>query len=618
MNRRERRAAARPQTKPHATGASTPAALYDAGLGHMQAGRYLDAQVCCKQALAQDSNHADTFHLMGLLALQANQHDLAVAWLARAIRQDPQPVYLTSLGTALQKQGRHEEALKTFDKAVQLKPDDAELWINLGNVLVELDRPTEAVLGFQHALKLNPSRWEAANKSGYLFFRLERFEEARAHFDLCDQLQPNHSLTLQMRALALRGLKRFEESLVDNLRAHELDPADANNCNNIGDALQSLGRPEEAVEWFDKALARKSDFIAAINNKAFSLTQLHRFDEAFAIYERLNRTGTNTPAGDWNLSLLQLLTGDFEAGWAGREARWNTPALTFAYPKFSQPMWLGQESIEGKTILVHVDEGLGDTIHFVRYVPMVAARGARVILVVADAVYPLLSGMPGVFQSLPLSAGPPPAFDMHCPMGSLPLAFGTRLDTIPSEKSYLPPPAEAQMRAWEDRLGPHDRLRVGLVWSGNPAHKNDHNRSLPLQTLSRILDADATFVSLQKDPKADDKAFLRERADIVDLTEHLIDFSETAALVSCLDLVITVDTSVAHLSAALGRPTWILLPYVPDYRWLLDRDDSPWYPTVRLFRQTETRDYADVLDRVRTALQTLISANHVQGSIRGD
>jgi ADP-heptose:LPS heptosyltransferase len=191
-------------------------------------------------------------------------------------------------------------------------------------------------------------------------------------------------------------------------------------------------------------------------------------------------------------------------------------------------------------------------------------------------------------------------------MSSLPLAFGTRLETIPSEISYLPPPSEDRIRAWQERLGPHDKLRVGLVWSGNPAHKNDHNRSLPLQALSRLLEADVHFVSLQKDPKADDKSFLRERADIVDLTEHLTDFSETAALVSCLDLVITVDTSVAHLAAALGRPTWILLPYVPDYRWLLDRDDSPWYPTVRLFRQTETRDYADVLDRVRTALQTLI------------
>jgi tetratricopeptide (TPR) repeat protein len=609
MNRRERRAVARtPQTKPDATGANTPAALYDAGLRHMQAGRYLDAQICCQQALALEANHADTFHLMGLLALQAKQYDLAVEWLARAIRQDPQPVYLSSLGTALKQQGRLEEALKTFDKAVQLRPDDAELWIHLGHVLIDLDRPGEAVLSFQHVLKLNPRHWASANTSAHLLFRLERFEEAVAHFNLCDELQPNHSLTLHMRALALRSLKRFEESLVDNLRAHQLDPADPHNCNNIGDALQSLNRPEEAVEWFDKALELNPGFIQAINNKAFSLAQLHRFDEAFAIYEHLNRTGTNTAATDWNLSLLRMLTGDFEAGWAGREARWNTPALALAYPKFLQPMWLGQPSIEGKTILIRVDEGLGDCIQFVRYVPMLAARGARVILVVADAVYPLLAAMPGVSQCLPLSAEPLPAFDMHCPLGSLPLAFQTRLDTIPSATSYLPAPAETLVRGWEDRLGVSQKLRVGLVWSGNPAHRNDRNRSLPLQALSRILEVDATFVSLQKDPKADDRAFLHERTDIVDLTEHLTDFSETAALVSCLDLVITVDTSVAHLAAALGRPTWILLPYVPDYRWLLDRDDSPWYPTVRLFRQTEIRDYASVLDRVRAALLTLVSA----------
>jgi ADP-heptose:LPS heptosyltransferase len=192
-------------------------------------------------------------------------------------------------------------------------------------------------------------------------------------------------------------------------------------------------------------------------------------------------------------------------------------------------------------------------------------------------------------------------------MSSLPLAFGTRLETIPSARSYLPAPAESRVQAWQQRLGAHDRLRVGLVWSGNPNHSNDHNRSVPLRTLARILDVDATFVSLQKEARPDDAAVLRERHDIVDLTADLTDFNETAALVSCLDLVITVDTSVAHLAGAMGRPTWILLPYTPDYRWLLHRDDSPWYPTVRLFRQTERRDYAEVLDRVRRELLELVA-----------
>jgi tetratricopeptide (TPR) repeat protein len=608
MGRHERRAAARRSSQGAANGpgAGTAAAFQAVAVGHMQAGRYLDARTCCEQALALDANHADTLHLMGLLHLQDEQYDLAIAWIARAIRQGPpKPVYLWSLGTTLLRQGRHEDALKTFDKAVQLKPDDPVLWTNLGIVLVELDRQSEALLSFQHALKLNPRHWDAADQCGRLLRELERFEDALAHFDLCDKLQPNHALTLQIRAGTLRDLKRLEEALVDNRRAYKIDPANPNTCNNMGDMLLMLGRPDEAVEWFDKAIELRPDYAVAISNKAFALTQLHRFGEAFALYERLNRTGANTAMSDWSLSLLQMLTGDFEAGWAGREARWK--ALTPIYPKFSEPMWLGRESIEGKTVLVHVDEGLGDCIQFARYMPMVAARGARVILMVDEAVVPLLSGIPGVSQCLPRSAAPPPAFDMHCPMSSLPLIFQTRLDSIPSGISYLPPPAEAAKRAWEDRLGPNDKLRVGLVWSGNPKHTNDHNRSLPLQTLSRVLDLDACFVSLQKDPKAGDRAFLRERIGIVDLTEHLTDFSETAALVSCLDLVITVDTSVAHLSAALGRPTWILLPYAPDYRWLLDRDDSPWYPSVRLFRQTASRDYGEVVDRVRAALLTLIS-----------
>ena len=219
-----------------------------------------------------------------------------------------------------------------------------------------------------------------------------------------------------------------------------------------------------------------------------------------------------------------------------------------------------------------------------------------------------------VSQSFLKSADTFPAFDMHCPMSSLPLAFATRLDTIPADIPYLPAPAPNRVQAWEDRLGPRTRLRVGLVWSGNPNHSNDHNRSVTLQTLSRLFDVDATFVSLQKDAKPADQTVLAQ-TDIVDLTSELSDFNETAALIACLDLVITVDTSVAHLAGALGCPTWILLPYTPDYRWLLDRDDSPWYPTVRLFRQTAARDYAQVLDRVRTELAQLCAQRNPDAQI---
>jgi tetratricopeptide (TPR) repeat protein len=605
MNRRERRAGTAANPFDHVASA---ASLCEAGLSHLRSGRYLDAQLCCRQALAADPNCADALHLMGLLSLQAEQHDLAIEWIARALRQEAKPQYLLTLASLLKHQGRLEEALKALDKAVQLKPDSAELWKGLGNVLVDLDRRDQAILAFQHVLKLNPEDREAAYNVGSLLAQSGRTEEAMAYLDLSDRLQPNHAPTLQMRALAEYDLKRFDDALADIGRAQALEPAQADICNNFGVFLHRLGRDEEALTWFARALSLRPHYPAALQNKAGSLVQVRRFDEAFAAYDALKAIDSGNADAEWASALLHLLLGHFEAGWAGREVRWRIPSLPIARFAFSQAMWLGKEPVGGKTILVHVDEGLGDTIQFARYVPMLAERGARVTLVVADALRPLLSSLPGVAECLAYPVNPPPAFDMYCPMSSLPLAFGTTLDTIPAAASYLPAPPEGRLRAWEERLGAHDRLRVGLVWSGNPQHKNDHNRSLSLRTLRPILDLDAVFVSLQKDPKADDKAALREFSHIVDWTDHLTDFTETAALLSSLDLVITVDTSVAHLSAALGRPTWILLPYTPDYRWLLDRDDSPWYPTVRLFRQSGRRDYAEVVSRVRTELAAATAA----------
>jgi tetratricopeptide (TPR) repeat protein len=613
MNRRERRATIKKnKVDRNSTQTETVAALYEVGLRQMQAGRYLDAQLCCQQALATSPNHADTLHLMGLLAIHAKQYDHAVEWISRAIRQEPKTDYLTSLGTTLLNQGRRDEGLKAFDKAVQLNPNDADLWRNLGHALVQVERPADAILSFLHSLKLSPRHWEAAGNTARLLYESERFEEALVYFNLCDELQPNNAPTLNMRGLVLHNLKRFEEGLTDYRRAQSLDPANAVICTNIGNTLHSLGRDEEALTWFDRSLELRPDFAETITNRAVSLVELRRFDEAFAAYHQARILEPSLVLAEWNLALHQIMTGNFEAGWAGREARWKMPAVSARYQKPSQPMWLGAEPIAGKTILIFPDEGLGDSIQFARYVPMVAARGARVILVVQDALCPLLSGLTGLSHCLPLSDVTLP-FDMYCPISSLPLAFGTTLETIPSATPYLPACAESRLQVWEDRLGSHNRPRVGLVWSGNPQHNNDRKRSIPLRMLAPILDVDATFVSLQKDVSPDDKATLLERTEIVDLTDHLTDFMETAALVSCLDLVITVDTSVAHLAGAMGRPTWILLPYTPDYRWLLERDDSPWYPTARLYRQTATREYASVLDRMRTDLVAMISATNDKG-----
>jgi hypothetical protein len=282
--------------------------------------------------------------------------------------------------------------------------------------------------------------------------------------------------------------------------------------------------------------------------------------------------------------------------------------MALARRNFPQPLWLGAEEISGKTILLHSEQGFGDTIQFCRYVPLVAARGARVVLDVQKPLQPLMGSLAGAPQII--STGDPlPDFDLHCPLLSLPLAFKTQLETIPSGAPYLLAPSQAVMN-WDARLGANRRPRIGLAWSGNAAHERDRDRSMSLRAFLSILDIGATFVSLQKDVRADDATVLDERGEILQFGDQPGDFSDTAALVSQLDLVISVDTSVAHLAGALGKPVWVLLSYIPEWRWLLDRADSPWYPTARLFRQDHTRTWDAVIIRVREALLQFIECQH--------
>jgi len=305
-----------------------------------------------------------------------------------------------------------------------------------------------------------------------------------------------------------------------------------------------------------------------------------------------------------NAAALRLLTGDFERGWAHYEWRWQKNSVIPMQRNFSQPAWNGRDPIAGKAILIHSEQGLGDSIQFCRYVPLMVARGAQVIFEVQKPLQALMASLDGAAQMVP-KGSPLPAFDLHCPLVSLPLAFATRLETIPSTAGYLSAPAQ-HVTTWQSRLEGKPRPRIGLVWSGNPGHERDRERSIGLRALVPLLDsvgADVTFVSLQKDVRAEDAALLRDRADILDYGDSLEDFSDTAALISQLDLVISVDTSVAHLAGALGKPVWILLTYFPDWRWLLRRDDSPWYPTARLFRQDESRTWDSAIARVRQALR---------------
>jgi tetratricopeptide (TPR) repeat protein len=604
MNRQQRRAFSKKSaTVPSRTQDTSPSGLCDLGRRLLQAGLPTEAADLCQRALAIDPVHADSLCLMGEICLQLGQFDQAVEWAARAVRTEPKAAYVSTLGTVLLRAGRLEEALKAFEKAISIEPENAEFWKNFGAVLIDLGHPDQAFLALQQALKLRPRYVDAANLHGLALYKQQRYAEALEYFNLSLEVEPAQADALQVRALVLLNLNRLEEALADNHQSALLNPLDADTPNNLGTVLQKLGRYEETLAWYDRAAALRLNFAPPLIGKAHSLIELRRIDEAFASYAQCLALDPKNPEARWSLALLQMLVGNLKAGWLGREARWELGLMPD--PKLPQPLWLGDSDIEGKTILLYADEGIGDLFQFARYIPMLAALGARIIVVVAGPARSLMSRMAGVAQCIAKPIGTPPAYDVHCHVSSLPLAFKTTLDSIPSAIPYLPAPADDRTREWERRLGARDRFRVGLVWSGNTGHINDHNRSMPLRELTGILDLDAMFISLQKDPREGDRQVLAGTG-IVDMTEGLSDFDETSALMSCLDLVISVDTSVAHLAGGLGRPVWILLPYTPDYRWMFDREETPWYPTAKLFRQTENRRWSEVLGRMRVELGALI------------
>jgi tetratricopeptide (TPR) repeat protein len=642
MDRQPRKTAAeQPATSSVAPGEDTPQAYFEAGLRQLQAGQLTQAERFGRQALTLDEGHADSMHLMGMLCVAAQRYELAIEWFAMAIRQKRDVAdYFANLGMVLQRKEWFDEAIKSYDRALILNPDQLEIWLRMaellhrqerfdeaitcfdravtidgeqadiwyrmGEILQRQKRIDEAILSFDQALKVKPDYREAANASGLLYFEAKRYEEAIARFTRSTEIDSTQAGAFNFLSRCQWPLRRFEEALANAQEAMALAPDNPEITKNVGLILQKLDRHEEAMAWFDKALALRPAFPQALNDRSTSLFALRRIDEAFADIDRAIALDPKCPDYHWNRSLLQLLVGNFDDGWQGREWGRTSTLVSFVDRDFEKPRWFGEEPVAGKTILLYSDEGLGDTIQFSRYAAMVARLGARVILEVQAPLQALLTGMEGVSLCLPKDAELP-EFDLHCPIGGLPLALKTRLETIPTALSYLPPLPEARLSTWRKRMGVHDRLRVGLVWSGNPLHSNDRGRSTSLRKMSAIFDSRARFYSLQKDPRPEDTTTLQERGDVIDLTEHLTDFVETAALIAQLDLVVTVDTSVAHLAAALGRPTWILLPHTPDYRWLLDRNDSPWYPSVRLFRQDDSRTYDGALARVREELGGLVA-----------
>ncbi len=431
------------------------------------------------------------------------------------------------------------------------------------------------------------------------------YERAIRLYDQAITVKPSSAEAYYKRANALKDLGRLEDALRSYNEAITRKPDYAYAYCNRGYVQHRLGLLAESLSSYDKAIVFEPTDALAYYNRALLLQDCSQWPEALASYDKAIAINPAFSEAQYNRALTLLLLGKLQDGWRSFEWRWaNAERLGIGKSRdFEQPLWLGKEPLAGKRLLIHSEQGLGDALQFCRYVTLCSALGATVIMEAQQPLIGLLSSLTGVSELIP-KGRPLPPFDYHCPLMSLPLAFQTTLDTIPQPGKYLRSDAE-KVSDWRNRLGERKRPRIGLTWSGNPSNPVDARRSIPLADWIPRLPSGFDYFRLQTQLRAEDRAALESTDSIFsfdDFDDGALDFAGTAALCECMDLIITVDTSLAHCCGALGRPTWVLLPFLPDWRWLLDRSDSPWYPTMRLFRQQSPGDWKEVLTRVAADL----------------
>lgn len=561
----------KPPPQPETVGGSgqDPDILFHEGLSHHQQGRLGEAQAIYEKLMDLHPRHFGAVYSLGVIAAQSGRHLEAVEILDRALAIDPHNVEaLFNHGNLLHRLKRPREALESYQRLIQAKPDFADAHLNRGIVLQQLDRLQDALASFERFIQLNPGYGGAYFHRGNVLRLLERPLDALASYDKAIDLQPDHAQTYSNRGNVLKDLDRFEEALASYDKAIALAPGTAEAHYNRGNVLQELERREEAIAAYERAIELKPDFVQA----------------------------------HFTLSQCRLTLGDFARGWQGYESRWDQRRQSGTTTReFAAPLWLGEEPLTGKTILLHSEQGLGDALQFCRYAKMVHDLGASVILEARKPLVELLKTLDGV-SHLIARGGPLPAFDYHCPLMSLPLAFNTELDTIPAPERYISADPN-RVAAWQVRLGEKIRPRIGIAWSGDPWNRDRLNRSTGLAAMRALFCEDFEWFSLHNDLTPIDAALLSS----LDQPQHFgeeMDFVETAAVIELMDLVISVDTSIAHLAGAMGKPLWILLPFRPDWRWLVDREESPWYPSARLFKQEIRGDWAGVMNRVGRVLKS--------------
>jgi tetratricopeptide (TPR) repeat protein len=602
-----------------------------AAVRHHEAGRFAEAEAIYREMLAHDSGHVDALHLLGVVAGQTGREEEAIILIGRAIALRPDiPAQHNNLGNILRQLGKLPQAIDSFRTAVGLDPSYARAWNNLGNALMDSGPTAAAIKAYQRSIELAPGVPEVHSNLGIALREQGRLEEAIGQHRQAVALGPTSSEAFNNLGVALRDAGRMREALEAHARALVLRPDSLSALCNLAAAQRREGETDQAIQTLGKALALnprypdahnnlgsalidqgdfasaeqscrvaislRRGFADAHGNLAIALAYQGRVEEAMDNARLAVRFMPNQPLAHWNLSMLLLLVGDFDLGWREHEWRWKCPSMLKGR-QFTQPRWDGEE-LNGQTILLFAEQGFGDTIQFIRFAPLVAQCGGRVIVECQPELLQLFHGMPSV-SALVRAGDPLPPFEWQCPLMSVPFALRNR-GAMPLSVPYLP-------GARKPISDTERRLNVGLVWAGDPAHQNDRNRSMALRQLAPLAsNPGITFHGLQKGPAAAELAALPAGFQIIDHASQLTSFAATALILESLDLVIAVDTAVAHLAAAMGKSAWILLPFMPDWRWMLHRSDCLWYPTVRLFRQTKANEWEPVVAQVAEAMEVLL------------
>ncbi|MBP0589338.1 glycosyltransferase family protein [Paraburkholderia sp. LEh10] len=498
--------------------------------------------------------------------------------------------------------GQYDDAATLLHGILSIDPDHNEALEALGYVAAkqgDYARAADYALRAAQPAATNPQQLHFA---AHICQLAARHADAVALFERVLTVYPDHAESLHGAAMSLVQTGEHERALRHLARLTQRYPQSAEAHYNRGNLLGQMERYDEELAAYRQAIALKPNFVRAYVNLGVALRDLHRFDEALQQFKKALSIDANDAGARTNRAQTNLLLGEFEHGWREYEWRWLDGTMSHGLP--DAKLWTGNQSLAHKTVLVHCEQGFGDTLQFIRFVDRLSVMGARVVVRVQEALLPLLHGYPGAEQVIGETA-PLPAFDYHIPMLSLAFALKIREPGFVADSPYVHAD-QPLIDQWDDLFAQGDeRLRVGIVWSGSRTHLNDRNRSIPLAQLMPLFDVNAQFVSLVKDVREDDRALLDElsqRGALRDVSGRLASFAETAALITQLDVVICVDTAVAHLAGALGKPVWLALPFTPDWRWQLGRDDSPWYPQMRLFRQTKRNDWSDAVRELQTAL----------------